>query len=333
MSVTFYSGSAETLAVIRLLDSDEALPDQDVWVQLRLQKPMALLNGDHFIIRSSSHTIGGGVIVEPHAKRHRRHNKATIERLNILHSGSEEEIVTQIVKTTEPCDIDEIMNLSELDKIKLTNILNSLALNEEIMIIGDIDKYKQHLIFSADGWIAFIGKITAVLLAYYEDNPLSTGINKESLRTRLGLQSDSFSIAMAKLEQDKYIVNNGNMISSYGHKIQLTIAQQVRTDEYLEALRANPYSPDVKSNIEDGMLNLLVDQGLVIKVNDSIVFDLTAYNDMLEVVLKTINSNGQITVREVRDMFGTSRKYALAFLEYLDKQRITRRIDDIRILR
>ena len=83
----------------------------------------------------------------------------------------------------------------------------------------------------------------------------------------------------------------------------------------------------------DDLLNLLVDEGRVVRINESVVYDADAYREMVEGIVSTIREQGKINVGQVRDRFRTSRKYALSLLEYLDQQRVTRRVGDDRVLR
>ena len=80
-------------------------------------------------------------------------------------------------------------------------------------------------------------------------------------------------------------------------------------------------------------MSLIAEEGSVVKVSESVVFSASAYGDMVDKIAAHINEKGQVTVADVRDLFGTSRKYALALMDYLDQQRITRRVGDVRVLR
>ena len=81
------------------------------------------------------------------------------------------------------------------------------------------------------------------------------------------------------------------------------------------------------------MLGVLIFEGKVVKVSDNIVFASSAFMDMTDKIKLWLEENGEITVADVRDMFGTSRKYALALMDYLDQEHVTRRIGDSRVLR
>ena len=95
----------------------------------------------------------------------------------------------------------------------------------------------------------------------------------------------------------------------------------------------NPYTPPSDLIPEPDLLNLLIEQHQVVKVSDNVIFSAIAYNEMVERVTTHIKAQGRVTLAEVRDMFNTSRKYALALLEHLDKENITRRIGNERVLR
>ncbi len=101
---------------------------------------------------------------------------------------------------------------------------------------------------------------------------------------------------------------------------------------FLKSLAASPYSPPSELIPEADLLHILVVQGRVVKVSDNIVFAAPVYDEMLRRVTARIKEKGKITLGEVRDMFGTSRKYAQALLEYLDREKVTRRVGDDRVL-
>jgi selenocysteine-specific elongation factor len=98
-------------------------------------------------------------------------------------------------------------------------------------------------------------------------------------------------------------------------------------------LKENPYSPPGDITLEPDLLNLLIEQQQAVKVSDGVVFSAAAYEEMVNKVTAYARTKGKVTLAEVRDMFGTSRKYAQALLEYMDEKKITRRVGDERILR
>ena len=117
------------------------------------------------------------------------------------------------------------------------------------------------------------------------------------------------------------------------HQVKLTPEQQKKIDAYIKALSSSPFSPPPETAIEPELLNILIGQRKVVKVADNVVFTADAYDHMTQKIIDHFKTHEQITVAEVRDMLQTSRKYALALMEYLDSQKITRRVGDGRVLR
>src|ERR1700716_1994051 len=108
--VSFHTGAAETLGKLSLLDRDELQPGDEAWVQVRLQDEVALARGDLFILRlpSPSMTVGGGSVVEPHARRHRRRQAAILQQLELLSRGSPEDILLEQLRSREPADVNSV---------------------------------------------------------------------------------------------------------------------------------------------------------------------------------------------------------------------------------
>jgi len=103
-------------------------------------------------------------------------------------------------------------------------------------------------------------------------------------------------------------------------------------DAFLQSLAESPYAPPSELIPESDLLNTLVNQGSVVKVSDNVVFSASAYNEMVAKIKTHIGTHGKVSLGEVRDMFGTSRKYAQALLEHLDRKKVTRRVGDDRVL-
>ncbi|MBI2856023.1 MAG: SelB C-terminal domain-containing protein, partial [Chloroflexi bacterium] len=331
--VTLHTGAAETVARVRLLEADEVQPGEETWAQVRLQDPLAVVKGDYFVIRSSDMTIGGGTVVEPYAKRHRRHHLPTLERLRVLEQGSQEDVLLQTLQALEPCDLRILSNRANLSTDNVRASLGTLASQGRVVVLGDHALDQRSVLYSSSGWSALVDRARAALESYHREHPLRSGIQKEELRSRLNLSPQAFPLALLRLTEDGQIVEEGNVVRSPNHQVELNDSQKRRVEAYVAGLRSSPYSPPTDVSLDEDLLSLLIDQGRVVRVNESVVFDAGAYREMLDRIVATARERGKITVAEVRDMFGTSRKYALSLMEYLDQQRITRRVGDDRVLR
>ncbi|MSQ24920.1 MAG: selenocysteine-specific translation elongation factor [Dehalococcoidia bacterium] len=328
--VSFHSGAAETLARLRLLDADEASGGQSVWAQVKLEQPAAVVKGDLFILRNAWGTIGGGQVIEPHAKRHQRRHAGTLERLAVMETGAPEEIVLAAVAAREPCAARAVAEATGLALDAVQRILEGLAQSGQAIRFGDAPAA---LYFSRAGFERASAKARQALADFHTRFPLRAGMPREELRSRLDLPPPVFIAALARLVASGAVAEESSLVRLPGHAPRLTAAQQRAVDVYLAALAASPYSPPSDISIEPEALAYLLDVAKVVRAAPDVVFAAAAYDQMVDKVKAHIAQHGKITVAEVRDLFGTSRKYALALMEYLDQQRITRRVGDERVLR
>lgn len=327
-NISFYTGASETMAKVRLLEGEELQPGGTTWVQLSLDRPVAAVNGDRFIIRSSMDTLGGGDIIDAHAKRLRRFRLATIKNLEAREVGTAEEVIMALLETKQPMELAVLLAQSNLLANEAKPLIESLTQQGKVTVLGEGEHC---LLLTASGWESLLQKVTAILREYHQKFPFRTGMPRVELGSRLkpGVYS---SVILQRLSDQGAIVGDGAAVRLPSHRIQLNQAQQAKIDAFLHSLAKEPYAPSGELIPETDLLNLLVEQGKVVKVSDSVVFSTLAYNDMVEKVTSHIKAHGKVSLAEVRDLFKTSRKYAQALLEYLDGKKITRRVGDERVL-
>ena len=333
MFATVHTGSSERVARVRLLEVEVAAPGESTWAQLKLDSPLAVVKGDYFVIRSNRTTLGGGDIVDPHARRHRRRHQPILERLAVMEEGSSREVLLTSIEVSEPTELQPLVNRANFEPAVARSELKEMAAERLVVILGRGALGPGVFIYTAAGWAALAERARTFLVGYHHQHPLRKGSPKEELRSRLGLTPQVFNNALLKLQEDGVIVDDGPVVRRPEHVRRLSAAQRSAADEYVNLLEANPYSPPTDSPTDPEVLNLLADEGRVVKVSETVVFAASAYQEMVERVSAYVGERGEITVADVRDMFGASRKYALALLEYLDQQRITRRVGDARVLR
>ena len=333
MFATVHTGSSETVARVRLLENQVAEPGESTWAQLKLDRPVAVVKGDYFVVRSNQTTLGGGNVVDPHARRHRRRYQPVLERLAVMEKGSDRDVLLKSIEASEPTEFQALVNHANLQPAAARAELKEMASERLAVVLSNGTIGKGVYIYTAAGWAALSDKARAFLDGYHRRYPLRTGAPKEELRSRLGMTPQVFGRALPRLEEDEVLVENGPAVRLPGHTPQLSAEQGSAVDAYLTVLESDPYSPPTDSPVDPEVLNLLADEGRVVRVSESVVFAASAYKGMVDRISKYIGERGEITVGDVRDMFGTSRKYALALLEYLDQQRVTRRVGDARVLR
>jgi selenocysteine-specific elongation factor len=304
-----------------------------VWAQLKLDRPRAIVKGDYFVVRSNHVTLGGGNVVEPHARRHRRNYRPILDRLALMERGTDREILTSSIQASEPAEFQDLANRANLDPATVRAELRQMAAENLAVLLGKKTVGPGLIIFTAAGWSALKEKAGAFLDRFHAQFPLRKGAPKEELRSRLGMTQQAFGHALPRLQDDGALAEEGPVVRRPDHVRGLTDEQRREADRYLALLRADPYSPPTDAALDADVMGVLADDGAIVRVSDAVVFDAAAYEDMVEKVRGRIGEGGQITVADVRDMFGASRKYALALLEHLDQQRITKRVGDARVLR
>ena len=327
-TVSFHTGAAETMAKVRLLEGDDLQTGKSTWAQLLLDRPLAVVKGDHFIIRSPMETLGGGKIIDSHARRLRRFRSDVIENLRAREEGTAEEVIMALLETKQPLEFSALLLQFNLTASETRSAIESLTQQGSVIRLG---QGEQSLLMTLSGWERLTKETTAILEDYHRKFPARPGMPKMELSSRLKLGAYS-APTIRKLFDQGVIIEDGTTVRLPTHHIQLTQAQQAKIDIFLRSLAQNPYAPPSDLIPEPDLLNLLIEQRQVVKVSDDVVFATSAYNEMVEKVTTYLKAHGKVTLAEVRDLFQTSRKYAQAFMEYLDGKKITRRVGDERVL-
>ena len=156
---------------------------------------------------------------------------------------------------------------------------------------------------------------------------------KEELRSRLRLPARIFNAAIKRWLEAGEITEIGAGAGLPGHEVRLSPTEQAKADAFLRDLDASPYSPTSESRPDEELLAYLVEKGRVVVLGDGVAFSEAAYRDMVSRVVSHLREHGELTLGEARDMFGTSRKFAQALLEHLDKQNVTQRVGEEHVLR
>jgi selenocysteine-specific elongation factor len=288
-----------------------------------------VVKGDMFVVRSPDTTLGGGEIVEPHARRHKRFQPSVITLLETLERGSPEELVLAALGTgaTETKAAAQKAGLP-LDQVKAT--LEALLADGRVAQLGD------HWLTAA-GWRGVRDRAVQALDGYHNQYPFRQGMPREELKSRLGLPTRPFMEAIQTLTGGAVIEESDSTVRLAGHRVSFTPEQQAKIVRLKQALGASPFAPPSRTELEKQLgldpeaVTALLQQGDLVRVGDDIVLLTSAYDEIERRTKEYIAAHGKITVAELRDLFGTSRKYALAIAAYLDDQHITRRVGDERV--
>ncbi|MGA7732384.1 MAG: selenocysteine-specific translation elongation factor [Chloroflexia bacterium] len=336
----FFSGSAETPSQVTLLDTDRLEPGGTAWAQLRLRDEVAVARGDRYIVRrpSPSLTIGGGQVIDSHPRRHKRFHAETLSTLETLEKGTPDELILQTLGGAA-LDAKGVIEKSALDKAQAVATLQQLiADGRVIQITGDknsvLSPQSSVLLIAAGGFDEAIRRVSELLAQHHRQHPLRRGMSKEELRSRMnGILPKAFPHVMALAVARGAVAEEATTYRLPGHEITYTPAQKAQVNSIRRAHAESPYSPPspAELGVEPEVVASLVEAGEMVKIDEGLLYMRPAFEEMKARILAAIDDRGEINVAAMRDLFGTTRKYAIPVLEYMDEQRVTRRVGDVRV--
>ncbi len=343
--VHFYSGSTESLAKVILLDRDAAEKGDVCYCQLKLEEDVAVKRNDRFIVRffSPMITVGGGKILEVTPRKHKRFDEDALEGLRIKDQGSEKEIMDLVLseKSREVPDVTRLALKQRLTMDETQNILAELVNGKRARVL---EKGR----YIHESFLSRAKESAAEILGdYHENNRMSPGMARAEFRSRLGEKlrledSKALDEIIAMMTADKVIKEVSGRVSAFGFGVKRSPEAEKLRNRILGRYRQNVYEmPTVDEILETErdkvnarhLIDSLVDEGELVRLDARYCIDSGAYEKALNMIKEHITNNGKITLAEFRDMIGTSRKYAMAILDHTDRERITAKEGDYRILR
>ncbi len=337
--VEVFTGATQMPAFTRLLNDRQLEPGRSGWVQLRLRERILVVTGDHFILRqpSPSLTIGGGVVVDPlPRRRHHRFRPALIERLETRLAGTPEELLLAELDRRGPLPAHTLAQESGLPAQTVEQALTNLRQENQIFPLADPVGPKT-LLASSAGWEKLLARLKTHRVDYHRRDPLRLGMPRGELKSRLQLETRLFNEALAYAQRQGVLTAAETTVRLAGHRVEFSPAQQQAVDKLLAQFRRDPYNtPSVKeaaAAVGEELLLALLEQGHLARLSEDVLVLSETYREFAAWLKGHLRENETINVAQVRDIYHTSRKYALALLEYTDEQRLTRRVGDERVLR
>lgn len=337
--VKLFLGADETTARIRLLGQELLLPGATGWLQLEIQDPVVAVRGDRYILRrpSPSETLGGGVVLDPHpGKRHKRFDEQILERLETLTEGDPKDIMVQLLNREGVMFWGDLTQNSGVDEEEAAAILEELRLKDVIVTFGKPGSKGKRVALQGT-WKRLQSDLIQQIEGYHKAYPLRPGMPLEELKSQSGLADDLFREAVGQQVKAGVVTQHGPNIKKSDFEIHFSDQEEKAIQRLLEQFTANPTQPpsvaDCKAAVGDEGYQALVALGRLTQISPDVVFSPDAYQKMVEELIKRLKKDGTITVAQTRDMFGSSRKFMLAFLEHLDQEGVTVREGDVRRLK
>jgi selenocysteine-specific elongation factor len=330
--IHFHLGTAETIGRIILYGIAELKAGETCFCQLRLREPVIAMGGDRFIIRRFSpvETIGGGEVLDPLS--YRRTRKEGFEDLEVFQGGTLPEKIGAKVKRAGIRGIQlsliEGWIREELPSIR--EAVKSLKEKGVVIQLEDVLIHEKPLSDFREG-------IKRVMEEFHRQNPLKPGMLKEELRAKFNLEPRLFADLISLV---KSVVIEKELVRLASFRAALSGVDESAKSKVLQLLQQGEFQPPFKEELAQSLkldtrhltdiLNLMTKEGSLIRITEAVYIPVSVHDEMIARLKKFFAGKPEMTVAEFRDVLGTSRKYALPFLEYLDAQRMTMRVGDVR---
>jgi len=343
--VRLHTGTGEFLGRIVLLDKENIEKGGQGIIQFRSESQLTVAKDDHFVLRlyAPMITIGGGKIIDPSSVKHSRFQTEIIDHIEAMESVSAEQLVQEVLATSgiNPILREDVIKKVNLPKAEIENILKGMELNNE-MIKGDsVSERIMHI----KAFEQLKEKIAGVIMDFYGKQPLKLNIPIKEIKQRLyrdESNSDFFQKAIASLVKENKVKIIKDSLQLVQYSAPLTSKQEELKKKIESFYLTNLFTPPnvdiicqtlgIKEKNAEEMISILRDMGLLVRLGENVILHQAAIDKATETIKAYLKEHENIKAGDFTKLIGTSRKYSIPLLEYLDSIKLTKRVGDVRIL-
>jgi selenocysteine-specific elongation factor len=341
--VRAHLGTAERLGTLIVLGADKVGPRESAYCQLTISEPLLTMRGDHFVIRDETarRTIGGGIVIDPWAARHRKSDRGLMERLDVLRRGELRDVLQVFLDESSAFamplgPIHQFANLTEgvvQAELQLMDGVRVFALEGETLYSTERK------------WTGLTRALCKTLEQFHAAHPLAPGMEMEATRDTLpgSISPRLFRAVIGQLETEKRVAREGSLLRLPSHSVRLKDDERGLADRIAGLLARTPLAPPDLKQLQAGsgvardkleeVLRVMERTQSVVRVSPELYFLRSAVDDAKAMLRQHLSESSDVTPAIVRDLFGTSRKYAVPLLEFLDREGVTMKVGTGRRLR
>ncbi len=333
--VHFHAYAAEAIAETRLYGAKILKPGDEAYAQLKFTEPMLLLPGDRFIVRQFSPvvTIGGGVVLDASPATRKQRAVDAVAFLKTMRDGSPEQVLAARVARRGAIGLrlNEVpgeMNICRAAAVKLAAQAGL--------------KYCHQVLVAPVAYAKVKVDVLQALKRFHDANSLVAGMSKEELRERANLSPEVFYSVLGRLAEEKKLQVAGELVHLPGRGVAMkdeeAESKKIIEQAFVSAGLKVPSLKEVLAALKvdkvraQKIVTLLLRDKVLIKISEELVFHQSALTDLRHKIAALKSSTPKIDVAHFKEMTGVSRKYAIPLLEYLDRERVTRRVGDERVI-
>jgi selenocysteine-specific elongation factor len=342
--VRVHVGTAERLGKLIVLgDADKIAPGQSAYSQVVLFEPVHVLRGDRFVIRdeTAQRTLAGGLVVHPWPEKHKKTDPALERTLRAVHQGGLADLVEAYLEGSEDFAVPS-GDLSQFLNLCADELQQRLA----AVAIVRAFRFEETTLYTTENRLQqFTEDALRTLATHHADHPLAPGMDAEELRIRQRHRAPPrvFRTCVEQLEAQRKLVRDGGVLRLPDHGAQLGAREQAMAHRIVSLLSRNPLAPpDIRQiEVDTGsahalvrdVLGIMERQRTVVRVSRELYFLADAVAGVKSAIHEYLLERNELTPAGFRDLLGTSRKYTIPLLEYLDREGITIRVGDVRRLK
>lgn len=344
--VRFHVGTSEIMGRVSLLDCDQVAPGGWALAQLFLEEPATCTWGQPFVVRgpSATSTLGGGQVLQPVARKVRRRHLDVLERIEKLWTGNPEERALTVAwfGGFTGFTLADLVRGANLAPDQASQLIENLTGEGKLVSISL--GHGRQLLLHADMVKELDERLLQVLGKLHQENPLMTSHDRQKVLAQLEYIGDAALVqgAIERLIKARKIVGDARRIARADFKPKLSANLLKLRDKVVAAYREAAFQPPEPAsfapqaggnaaNLKD-LFDVLCAEGQLTHISDNIYLYSDAEQEMRRRVTERLQTGPGATVAEIRDLLGTTRKYAVPLCEYLDRVGVTKREGDLRVL-
>ena len=337
--IRFHLGTAEVIGKIYIFSKTKIDASESSIVLINLEKPILASFNDKFIIRHYSpiFTMAGGKVLLHSHKKNYFYNRQfkLLEISDIVDSMSNIEtnnLIKHIINNYEynPVNLDDLCIQLGYSKGDIEDYIKS---QKEIFKLSNLNK---HWILTSKQFLKIKEKLVSDIKKYFNENKYSSSINKEELTNISKVSTDFLDFILIQLEQDNLIQKKNDGWSLNDYVINLSDSDKKYKQLLLDIIENEKFNTSSISDLKikvgintekdfNKIIKICENEKLIIRISQTIILSANNFNFLKEKLIDYFEKNQSISVSEFKDLLDISRKYAIPFLEYLDKIKITYR--------
>ena len=344
-AIRFHLFTAQTLARIINYEGNTLEPGGEYFAQLRFSEPMITIPDARFIVRNidATRTIGGGRILDPHPQKHRRNDPATRDWFKVLHTKDLEALLTTLALTNGLAGVTqkEVLRRISSPQKEIEKVWKALLQSKTLVEVNP----ETHQAFHKEIVVNYEQQLKTLLQDFHQNHPLKPGLPLEEARQRLGreVSEELFKYLINDVKAKGDIEVSGVVIYQTSHKVALDAEQIKLKNEIAVSMRTHGLTPptvrefatqfSVSSEEIKNILDLLATEKELIRIKDDLYFLREHIVELKQKLISFLEKNKELTPGDFKEITGVTRKYAIPLLEYFDREKVTMRKGDVRLLR